>query len=480
VAIVARGSGCIAALGIGGCRPSDVLSVPAPAGAITSGALQSQAGAENVFAGAKGALFETFAGASSSNIFDNNAGFVQWGELLTDEFGWTEILYDPFDANIDARATAGGGGYYETGDNAAQGLLAARASLLLAEGGLQRFEPPSGQVKIGEAYALIGYTELLLAEEFCAGVPLSAVLPTGGIVYGMPLTTDSLLGVAEAHFDSAVVYAGGDATAGPLAGIGLARARLDRGHFAGASEAVTGVPTTFVYNAELEPTGFGGSIQPPNLYTEEFPAAGGNCGNLNVSDREGETGLNFVTAGDPRLVIDSTLAPTCDGGTWYYPVKFGVDVHADVPLATGIEARLIEAEAALQAGSAGEWSADINALRQTAITPAMDTLSSDSTTAAGATEQVDVLFRERAFWLFGTGTRLGDLRRIIRQYGRDANTVFPTGPYANGTNPALPSPLPNYGTDVNLTLPTAAGEITTGITTSNPNYKGCLTTTKTA
>ena len=30
----------------------------------------------------------------------------------------------------------------------------------------------------------------------------------------------------------------------------------------------------------------------------------------------------------------------------------------------------------------------------------------------------DLMFRERAFWLFGTGHRLGDMRRMIRQYGR--------------------------------------------------------------
>jgi hypothetical protein len=84
--------------------------------------------------------------------------------------------------------------------------------------------------------------------------------------------------------------------------------------------------------------------------------------------------------------------------------------------------------------------------------------------------QIDVLFRERAFWLYGLGTRVGDLRRLIRQYKRDANAVFPSGPYANGNNPGLPTPIPTYGTDVSLTLPTPASFETT----TNPNYKGCL------
>ena len=40
--------------------------------------------------------------------------------------------------------------------------------------------------------------------------------------------------------------------------------------------------------------------------------------------------------------------------------------------------------------------------------------------------RVNLLFRERAFWFWLTAHRLGDLRRLVRQYGRGAETVFPT------------------------------------------------------
>jgi hypothetical protein len=169
---------------------------------------------------------------------------------------------------------------------------------------------------------------------------------------------------------------------------------------------------------------------------------------------------------------------TCDGGTWYYPAKFG-NPSLYVPLATGVEARLIEAEVALHTPNVSTWAADLNALRadagNTGVTfpDSLQTIRSDSTTGASAAEQVDVMFRERAFWLYGTGTRQGDLRRLIRQYGRDQSTVFPTGPFANGHNPNLPAPLPSYGTDVSFTLPTAGSRSTT----SNPYYKGCLSPT---
>jgi TonB-dependent starch-binding outer membrane protein SusC len=87
-----------------------------------------------------------------------------------------------------------------------------------------------------------------------------------------------------------------------------------------------------------------------------------------------------------------------------------------------------------------------------------ESVDEDSTTGASAAGQVDVMFRERAFWLYGTGTRLGDMRRLIRQYQRDANAVIPT-----------------YGTDVSVMIPTqGSGQ------TPNPYYKGCLSPPSTA
>jgi hypothetical protein len=43
---------------------------------------------------------------------------------------------------------------------------------------------------------------------------------------------------------------------------------------------------------------------------------------------------------------------------------------------------------------------------------------------------------------------LGDLRRLIRVYGRDAETVFPTGDYLRGG-----VVVGTYGPDVNLPIP---------------------------
>ncbi len=469
-----------------GCRPSDVLTVPPPAGATPSKIYQNQTGGEGLFVHGRALVFQGLDGGLS------NAGVLPWSSLLGDESTWTYFSFGAGFANIDARVTTPGNGFFGGGDQAIQTLLQGRLTLLSAIPILEKYEPASGQSKVGEAFAVMGYAELLAAEDYCAGVPLGALGSAVGVEYGMPLTTDSLLGVAEADFDSAAAHAAGDPTTTSLAAVGLGRARLDRGHFASAATAVNVVPTAFVYNTELEPGGF--NAGPPGIFNVyDFQAQAFHCGVSTVADRKGGNGLNYISAQDPRLVLSTTVATTCDwrfaraaDSIWYYPVKFG-DPSSLVPLATGVEARLIEAEAALQANNPNVWSADLNTLRadsgDTHVTfgAGQIPIALDSTAGASGAAQVDFMFRERAFWLYGTGTRLGDMRRLVRQYGRDQSTVFPTGPYPNASNPNLPSPLPNFGTDVSLALPTSSGSNgSSPLTTGNPNYKGCTVSTKTA
>jgi starch-binding outer membrane protein, SusD/RagB family len=126
---------------------------------------------------------------------------------------------------------------------------------------------------------------------------------------------------------------------------------------------------------------------------------------------------------------------------------------------------LIEAEAALNAN--GGTAADIsnmmtilNALRvsQPSIglyaVPAMGALPTPPNKASA----IQVLFREKAFWTFGRGQRLPDLRRLIRQYGLPETSVFPTGVYFKGGA---------YGHDVNLQVPVSEHN-------GNPNFTACL------
>ncbi len=83
------------------------------------------------------------------------------------------------------------------------------------------------------------------------------------------------------------------------------------------------------------------------------------------------------------------------------------------------------------------------------------------TDPGSASARLDLLFRERAFWTFGRGERLGDLRREIRVYGKTAAQVFPGE--EGGVNPRTNA---NYGPDVNLPVPQAER--------NNQNYTGCF------
>ena len=75
---------------------------------------------------------------------------------------------------------------------------------------------------------------------------------------------------------------------------------------------------------------------------------------------------------------------------------------------------------------------------------------------AGQRTAINLLFREKAFWTFSRGQRLGDLRRLVRQYGRTQANVFPNGQFFKGGT---------YGSDVNF--PVTVDEL------NNPDFAGC-------
>jgi len=152
------------------------------------------------------------------------------------------------------------------------------------------------------------------------------------------------------------------------------------------------------------------------------------CENMVVADRQGGNGQPFLSAKDPRVLsVAVGLSIINPADSVFFNAKYTTNT-TPIVVASGVEARLIEAEAALQAGDPS-WFATLNTLRATAISPAMPTLAVIPSTK---TAQVDLLYTERAFWLYLTGHRLGDLRRLIRNYGRDAEAVFPTGNYPLG------------------------------------------------
>jgi len=236
-----------------------------------------------------------------------------------------------------------------------------------------------------------------------------------------------------------------------LALVGKGRALVGLGKFADAAAAVAAVPTNFVYNLDINAAVAGNQN---TLYT--FGTLNKRTG---VSPgANGINGINWVGAADPRVRVQAN-GKALDGIQDVFTYLPFNGLGAPVPIATGIAARLIQAEAALQANNNDAattgtgWLGILNTLRTTGITPAMTPLADPGSFAA----RVDLLFRERAFWLYLTANRMPDMRRLVRQYGRAENTVFPTGTYKDN--------LP-YGTEVNFVAPTLEGP--------NPAYTGCI------
>ncbi len=338
-------------------------------------------------------------------------------------------------------------------DAAYNRLQSARRSAAEVAAVIVEFAPLKNQdSRYAVVKSLEGLAIVALAEGFCGAVPLGTA--AGGVPgdFGQPLSTQQLFQEAIARFDDAL---SGDPNSN-LARIGRGRALLNNGDFAGAAAAVAAVPTTFVHFVEHSANS--GPQQNPIFVLQAN-------GRYSVSEREGVNGLQYRSSNDPRLPWFQDPRNGFDAAVLLFISRRYPSFSSDVVLADGIEARLIEAEAALRAGNSGLWLTTLNDLRANvralmtaryenyaALVPAPGTLAALTDPGTDDT-RVDLMFQERAFWLYLTGHRHGDMRRLIRQYARTQAQVFPTGPHHRGGN---------YGTEV--TFPISFQEV------QNPNF----------
>jgi hypothetical protein len=270
---------------------------------------------------------------------------------------------------------------------------------------------PGGDARIGELWAISAFTYVLFAEIYCSGVPISIADP---LTYGDPLSTAQLLDTALVRLTAATAAAAGDARILNLIAVLRGRALLSQAQFAQAGAAVAAVPTAFTYQIFHSTT----TARQTNQIQVQF-----STDIISVPSAEGTNGLDFASAADPRLPTLATGASRNDGVTPMVQFRKYTTQADAVTQASGIEARLIEAEAALQASDVTLFLSKLNEARATVagLTP----LADPGTPAARA----DLLFRERGFWFYLTAHRLGDLRRLVRQYSRTAESVFPTAAY---------------------------------------------------
>jgi hypothetical protein len=293
--------------------------------------------------------------------------------------------------------------------------------------------------RVGEMEAMSGYAHIILAEMFCSGSPLGVPGEDAD-----PQMTTQILTAAVAKLTAATADATGDDRARNFAAVLRGRALVDLGQFDQAATAVASVPTSFKYttlNSTTTPAQTNGFATYMNA----------NDGIL-VSNNEGVNGLNFGTANDPRVPITGDGSPSrFDGQTARYYYANASSNTSPMPIATGVEARLIEAEAALRANNFVQW---IDKLNEARAFYSMSPLTDPGTADA----RVDLMFRERAFSLFASAHRLGDLRRLVRQYGRGAEATYPTGAYhKDGLQ---------LGTDLQFIIPQTEK--------NNPKFTGCI------
>jgi len=315
---------------------------------------------------------------------------------------------------------------------------------------LERYAPDAPVALTGHLIAAEAYAEVFLADFFCSGIPLSTVEFDGDYTLRPGSTTGQVYQHAIELFDRAMALAADSARLVNLTRVGKGRALLALGQFAEAAQAVAPVPDGFEYLLAFDATQVTGFETPnssfiellgsPNLAFKPLPGMG---------DLEGGNGLDYRSSGDPRTAAldngPSSFFPFSPHqflprkyATVEDPPLFAGDVP--VVLADWREARLIEAEAALQGADIPTFLAKLNQLRQ-----GYDPVALPDFTDPGHRDlRVDLLFRERAFWLFLTGHRHGDLRRLIRQYGRDPVALFPVGLHPSGVV---------YGTQINAPVP---------------------------
>ena len=410
-------------IALGGC--DSLLSVTDPDLVVPESITQS----ELFWAGAIG----DFMDAVSSN-----GGIMVYTGLFTDEFQHSGTF--PTRVEVDERNIFLTNG---TMEGVFRDLHAARVGAENAVGLLT--EEFGADSRIGEMNNLAGFTYVFFGEVYCSGVPYGTTPVGGASEQGMPTTTDETFALAIAAFDAALASADGSSTQQHLANIGKARAQLALGRYSAAAATVASVPSNFEYFIRHDENADGGAN---GIYSQNVDQS-----RWTVATGEGTNGLQFRAALDPRLPweLDPTDPLGFDALTAQYNQLIYTSRNDDIVLAGGLEAQLIIAEGSLSSAPA-TWLGILNTLRADAGMAALvDPVTTDL--------RVRMHFEERAFWLYASGHRLGDLRRMVRHYGYAEDDVFPTGLHFKGSD---------YGDQMNFPIPEDE--------TNNPNFSACLST----
>lgn len=399
------------------------------------------------------------------------SSYIVTAGLLTDE-----LTYLATDANA-----TDGTDRREIGNNTRspvdETLHTLRAYARQARGVVSKYV--SGETSAWQAQLLIyeAYAEILLADGWCSGIPLSTLDFEGDWTYRSGSTTEEVYEHAIQLLDSAYERDGNNPEIQNAAALLKARALLAMGKYTEAGLIAQGIDPKHSYKIRIAFDNYvvEGESAAPFRYNRFVNQA-------SISDKEGVNGLPFLTSRDPRTEAVQVAAGR-NANTIYawFPAKYITSDSSDFILTSGIEARLILAEVALKDNDYHQFSTILNSLRTNGTYSATDTTySSDNTEVidtlwnagiggfTGLGPLIDpgsldgrlrLIFAERASWLFATGSRQGDLRRLVRNYGWSSEDVYPTGIYQG------PGFNDSYGTDTFFRI--SNKEFT------NPHFEGC-------
>ncbi len=434
---------------LAGCNPKQELLAPQQPGVISPSDVQGATGAEGLYNGAAGTFKNSLVAGNT-----NQETIWQFTGLFTDEFRSSDTFSQRNDA--DQRVT-------QTNDAVLSPLYItlqqSRGYARTALQSLAQYEATTSAAHQAEMYFVIAFSELQLGEDFCNGIPLGQTV-NGLPQYTAPLMTKDVFTVAAARADSGLAILGtAKDTASALIRSALlltkGRLQVDLGQYAAAATTVANVPVSFQYNADFSQT----------TTDNGWWTLAQNSKRYSVGDSVDASGIianaiPFVSAKDPR-VPSTRVGNGFDSTTPYF--QQGIWNRDDpVAIVDGLDGQLIQAEAKLNTGDYAGMTAILNALRAAPPTQGIfkpATTMTALTAPTAKSDAVSLFFREKAFWTFGRGQRMGDLRRLVRQYGRAQNHVYPTGAYfKNG----------NYGTLTQFPVPDSER--------SNPLFSGCIDT----
>ncbi|HEY4303890.1 MAG TPA: hypothetical protein VGM82_05460 [Gemmatimonadaceae bacterium] len=445
-------------MSLAACEFKDQLLEPQNPGIIDPSAVSSPTAATALRVGALG-QFKGTTGASES--------MWRWGGMLGDEFKTSDTFSQRNET--DQRQVQTNNGTWSPIYAAAQQT---RGYLRDAIEKMTQFNGDQ-TTNISELYMSLAFLEMQMAEDLCNGIPMG--LARNGVVdYSdpayKPKTNAEVYAIASGHADTALSMSVGTDAASVLihnaALVTKARILVDLGQqpAAGALVPTAAVPTSFQYLESFSQTTTDNGLWTFNNSQGRY-TVGDSTDTANGVANVVKNALPFVSANDPRVPVKAgtSFSPAIkpfDQSTPLWVQQIWSNRGDDVPLVSGLDARLIEAETKLAGDDIAGMMTILNSLRATPPTMGAFKPAAMAALATPATKDaaVSLYFREKAFWTFGRGQRLGDLRRLIRQYNRTQDNVFPSGVFFKGGA--------QYGQDVNLPV--------TDTEKTNPNFTGCI------